>query len=285
MSVDEQNNNPVSEPVLFPPVDVDLEDKTKNEQPKSEEKLAVINLSQLTTNYIVIATVFLGIGILMGRLIFGSTGSNVDMTAIRAAIAEAVASADIGAGSGGSLSALSLVDDDPALGPENAPVTIIEFSDFNCGFCGRFATETLKQITDTYGDQVRIVYRDLPIIGGQESVNSAVAAECAAEQGKFWEYHNLLFENAQARGRDAYVAFAQELGLDTAAYSTCLDDPAMLEEVRLDFIDGQSLDITGTPHFIVNNRKVSGAQPFDVFQAIINAELEAVGVDTKVYQG
>lgn len=256
-------------------------EKAKNEEP-TPEKLAMINLSQLTMNYVVIAVVFLGIGILMGRLIFGNTGgSNVDMAEIRSIVAEAVA----GASSGAQVSANSLANDDPAMGAENAPVTIVEFSDFNCGYCGRFANETLKQITDTYGDNVRIVYRDLPIIGGQESVDSAVAAECAADQGKFWEYHNLLFANTQARGREAYVGFATELGLDTNSFTACLDNPDTLEEVRLDFIDGQSLDITGTPHFIVNNRRVSGAQPFEVFQAIINAELEAAGIDTTAYEG
>jgi protein-disulfide isomerase len=277
--MDDQNTL-IAEPTQTNVVSPTIEsvDKPKNEE---ADKLAMINLSQLTMNYIVIAVVFLGIGILMGRLIFGNTGGSVDMAEIRSIVAEAVA----GAGSGAQVSAGSLVNDDPSMGAEDAPVTIIEFSDFNCPYCGRFANDTLKQITDTYGDNVRIIYRDLPIIGGQESVNSAIAAECAADQGKFWEYHNLLYANQQARGRDAYVGFATELGMDANTFTACLDNPDMLEEVRLDYIDGQSLDITGTPHFVVNNRRVSGAQPFEVFQAIINAELEAAGIDTTAYEG
>jgi protein-disulfide isomerase len=280
-SVDDQNSTPENETQapLFPPVSES--EKPKND-PVPTEKLAMINLSQLTVNYLVIAVVFLGIGILMGRLIFGNTGSNLDIAQIRSVVAEAVAQA--GSSGGAQVSANTLVDDDPSVGPENAVVTIVEFSDFNCGYCDRFARETLPQILETYGDQVRFVYRDLPIIGGQESVNSSIAAECAADQGKFWEYHNLLFANQQARGRDVYVGFATELGLDTTAFTTCLDDPQMLEEVRLDFVDGQSLDINGTPHFLVNNRRVSGAQPFEVFQAIINQELQAAGVDVAASQ-
>jgi protein-disulfide isomerase len=288
--MNEQTTPPVenNQAPLFPPIDSPA--TVSDEKPKRDsaadqatsDKLAVINLSQITMNYTVIAIVFLGIGILLGRLIFGSTGSNVDMEAIRGAIAEAVAQIDTGSGA---VNALALVDDDPYLGPENAPVTIVEFSDFNCGFCGRFANETLKQITDTYGDNVRIVYRDLPIIGEWVSVESAIAAECAADQGKFWEYHNLLFNNTQARGREAYVGFAQELSLDVTTFTACLDDPASIEEVQLDAIDGQSLNITGTPHFIINGRRVSGALPFEQFQVIINAELKAAGVETAASQG
>ncbi|MBC8170074.1 MAG: DsbA family protein [Anaerolineae bacterium] len=233
-----------------------------------------INVNKLTLNYTVVALVFLGVGILIGRLIFGGTGA-IDAIQLRGIINEAIAQ------SGGlsNESVTQLVDDDPYFGPENAPITIVEFSDFNCGYCTRFATETLPQIQATYGENVRYVYRDMPIIGGNVSVESAIAAECAEDQGKFWEYHNLLFSNAEARTQDAYIGFASELGLDTGVFTTCLTDKAKSDEVLLDLLDGQAQDIRGTPAFYVNGRFISGAQPFEVFQTVINNELSKAGVD------
>lgn len=245
--------------------------------PASESVAAAstINVNKLTLNYTVVALVFLGVGILIGRLIFGGTGAAIDPITLRGIINDAIAQSG-GLSSGASA---QLVDDDPYFGPENAPVTIVEFSDFNCGFCTRFATETLPKIQETYGDQIRYVYRDMPIIGGNVSVESAIAAECAEDQGKFWEFHNLLFNNTQARSQEAYVNFATELGLDTDVFTECLSDKTKSDEVLLDLLDGQAQDIRGTPAFYVNGRFISGAQPFEVFQTVINNELNKSGVD------
>lgn len=175
-----------------------------------------------------------------------------------------------------------LSDDDPSIGPLNAPVTMVEFSDFNCQFCTRYATETLQQIIDHYGDNLRIVYRDYPVIGGEVSRVAALAGNCANEQGKFWEFHRLLFSNIEARDRDAYIAFAGELGLDTTAFAECFDTQRYASEVNLDFIDGQSLGIRGTPGFYINGTYVSGALPYDYFIDVIDRELRRVGVEPPV---
>ncbi|HEX2618904.1 MAG TPA: thioredoxin domain-containing protein [Phototrophicaceae bacterium] len=240
----------------------------------TETLTPTINVNQLTMNYIVVALVFLGVGILIGRLIFGGSGA-LNPDDLRAMINEAVAQ------SGGltdQTSTAKLIDDDPAFGPETAPITIVEFSDFNCAFCTKFATETLPRLRETYGDDVRYVYRDMPIIGGNISVGTAIAAECANDQGKFWDYHNLLFSNSQARSQEAYVNFASELGLDANTFTTCLSDKSKSDEVMLDMLDGQGLDIRGTPAFYVNGRFISGAQPFEVFQTVINSELDKAGI-------
>ncbi|MBC8170529.1 MAG: thioredoxin domain-containing protein [Anaerolineae bacterium] len=171
-----------------------------------------------------------------------------------------------------------LADDDPAFGPADAPITMVEFSDFNCPVCARFTLNTLPQIQSTYGDQIRYVYRDMPIIGGSVSVQTAIAAECAADDGKFWEFHHLLFSNTQARSPEAYIGFADELGLNTSAYTTCLSDQAKYDEVILDLVYGQARDIRGTPAFYVNGQLINGAMPFEIFRTVINNELNKVGI-------
>lgn len=254
------------------------------EPPKKVEPVAppspmtVINTTQLTINYTAVAVVFLAIGVLLGNLI--GRGSSVNISQIQLAVAQALQSADL-SGDGGEAARLSLqdlTDDDPSLGPVDAPVTIVEFSDFNCSFCASYANNTLKQILNRYGDNVRIVYRDMPIIGRELSVQTAIAAECADDQGMFWEFHNLLFANPQARTQNAYNGFASEVGMDLNTFTTCMADPAKIEEIQLDLLDGDSLGVSATPAFFINGRFISGAQPINVFILLIDAELTKAGI-------
>lgn len=223
-----------------------------------------------------IALVFLIIGFAGGAALLGSRSeSPAELESmVRQIVATEIANAGV---SGGGTTSTSLVDDDPSFGPPDAPVTIVEFSDFYCSFCTRFATETLPKIRDHYGDMIHFVYRDLPIIGGQISVEAAIAGNCAHDQGQFWEFHNILFSHNAARGRESYISFADELGLDTDAFTVCLDDKAKLDEVTLDLIDGQTLGIQGTPKFYINGKSISGAQPFENFKLVIDAELKKAG--------
>lgn len=163
------------------------------------------------------------------------------------------------------------VDDDPSIGPENAPITIVEFSDFLCPFCAR-AKPTIKQILENYGDKVRLVYRDFPILGPQ-SEKAAQAAECADEQGKFWQYHDKLYGNQQAVETENLKQHAERLGLNTTKFNECLDSGKMASEVEKDFQDGQSYGVSGTPAFFINGILVSGAQPYSAFEQIIEQEL------------
>lgn len=224
----------------------------------------------------IVAAVFLIIGLMGGAIVFGNRGpSTAELeTLVRSLVAEEVARV----GGGDSSASASLVDNDPSFGPEDAPITIVEFSDFYCGFCTRFATETLPLLQEQYGEQIRFVYRDLPIIGGQVSFDAAIAGNCAYDQGKFWEFHNLIFANNGARDRDTFIAFSGELGMDPEAFAVCLDDTAKQEEVTLDYLDGQALGIQGTPAFFINGRSVSGAQPFNTFALVIDAELKKKGL-------
>lgn len=224
---------------------------------------------------VLVGLVFLVIGFIGGGIVFGRGVDTAQLErSIRAIVAEEVANVS----TSGDSNNIDLTDNDPSFGPDDAVVTIVEFSDFYCAFCGRFAAETLPQLREVYGDYIRFVYRDMPIIGGQDSVDAAVAGNCAYAQDSFWEFHNLIFANSGARSRDAYVSFADELGLDTNAFTACLDDRAMSEEVTLDYIDGQSLGISGTPAFFVNGRMISGAQPYNTFALVIDAELRKAGI-------
>lgn len=164
-------------------------------------------------------------------------------------------------------------DDDPSFGPEDAPVTIIEFSDFQCPYCAR-AVPTIKQIIEEYGDNVRIVFRDFPLSFHKDAQKAAEAAECADDQGKFWEMHDKIFENQNAMGVDDLKQYAENLGLDTEEFDLCLDSDKYAEEVQNDLRDGQKVGVTGTPAFFVNGIKISGAKPFSEFKQVIDQELE-----------
>jgi protein-disulfide isomerase len=170
------------------------------------------------------------------------------------------------------------VDDDPAKGPEDAPVTIIEFSDFQCAYCARFYAETLPQILENYGDRVRFVYRDFPLTSiHAHALKAAEAAECADDQGSFWEYHDLLFQNQSALDLDSLKGYAASLNLDTAAFNECLDSGKYTDEVRNDVQDGLAAGVQGTPAFFINGRLLAGAQPYPVFEGAIEAALAEAG--------
>lgn len=165
--------------------------------------------------------------------------------------------------------------DTVALGPATASVEIVEFGDFNCGFCARFHQDTLPQIRETYGEQVRIVYRDFPILG-DSSTRAAIAARCAAAQDSFWPYHDLLYENQGAFAEvGMFLNFALTLDLDPVAFETCLNEQHPLESIAADFRAAQDLGIRGTPAFFINGRPLLGAREFGAFAQIIDEELAA----------
>ncbi len=160
----------------------------------------------------------------------------------------------------------------PVRGPEDAKVTIIEFSDFQCPFCRR-VQPALQQIRDKYGDNVRWSFKDLPLNNiHPEAQKAAEAARCAQDQGKFWEYRAAMFA-ATALSKEIHPKTAAELGLDTAKFEACLDSGEKQAAVQADSDEAQSLGITGTPAFVINGILLSGAQPFEEFQKVIDREL------------
>jgi len=167
------------------------------------------------------------------------------------------------------------VDDDSVLGDKDAPVTIIEFSDYECTFCKKYFDQTYSQIKKEYVDtgKVKIVFRDFPLSFHRQAQKAGEAAECAGEQGKYYEMHDKLFTDGVNGGIDSYKNYAQELGLDQGEFNKCLDSGEMAAEIQKDFQEGQRFGVRGTPAFFINGRLISGAQPFGAFQQAIEAEL------------
>jgi protein-disulfide isomerase len=165
------------------------------------------------------------------------------------------------------------IDGAPTRGPENAPVTLVEFSDFQCPYCGRVQS-VLQKIRETYKDQVKLVYKDFPLPQlHPQAPKAAEAARCAREQDKYWDYHDRLFQDAKDLTPDKLKRYAADLQLDTAAFDACLDSGKYAAAVRQDMAQGAELGVNSTPSFFVNGRFLSGAQPFSAFQALINEVL------------
>ncbi len=180
------------------------------------------------------------------------------------------------------------LDDDPFKGNADAPVTIVEFSDFQCPFCLRFYEQTLPSIIENYVDtgKVKFVYRDLPLDSLHPNARPVhIASDCADEQGKFWGYHDMLFDNQSEWGRlpaadlqSTLTQYASELGLESASFEACLESDSIADEVNKDTLDAARYGATGTPAFFIGNEKdgfvkLTGAQPYPAFQAAIDAQL------------
>ena len=161
----------------------------------------------------------------------------------------------------------------PTRGPADAPVTIVEFEDFQCPFCKR-AQATLELVLASYRDKVRIVHRDFPLQQLHPlSWKTHEAARCAEDQGKFWEYRKLLYENKPAAGVEELTAYASQLGIAVPDFRKCLDSGKFKAAVQKDEDEGESLGIQGTPAFFINGRLISGAQPASEFARVIDEEL------------
>jgi protein-disulfide isomerase len=186
-------------------------------------------------------------------------------------------------------------DDDPSLGPEDAPVTVIEFSDFQCPYCSGVAGYNDEVIARMISKdpswvapvpklrelakqgKIRFVYRDFPLSFHQFAQKAAEASECAHEQGKYWEMHDKIFQGqgewSRGNATDIFKRYASEVGLDKDEFDACLDSGKYASEVQKDLQDGTAAGVTGTPAFFINGISIKGAQSFSVFQQVIEAEL------------
>jgi protein-disulfide isomerase len=170
----------------------------------------------------------------------------------------------------------------PALGRKNAPVTIVEYADFQCPYCGKFARQVEPKIVKRYVEsgQVKLVWRDFPYLG-QESVNAALAARAAQAQGKFWKYHDLLYSNQGPPNSGSFsdaelITLAKKAHLNVKRFKTDFRGGRYAVPVRRDFAEGQGRGISGTPTFFINGKRLVGAQPFGTFaRAIREAKAKA----------
>jgi protein-disulfide isomerase len=165
------------------------------------------------------------------------------------------------------------VDDDPSIGPSDAPITIIEFGEFQCPYCGR-AQESIDRLMTEYEGQIQFVYRDFPLGFHDRAIPAAIAANCAEPQGKYWEIHRMMMAAQHDLSEATILGYATQLELDMDAWSTCREDPAQAAEVQDDMAAGAALGVTGTPAFFVNGVFLAGAMPYETFKQIIDGELE-----------
>jgi protein-disulfide isomerase len=159
-----------------------------------------------------------------------------------------------------------------ALGPETAPVTIVEFSDFQCPYCSR-VVPTIKEIAARYPEQVRIVFRHLPLSFHENARIAAYGSICAGNQDRFWDYHDLLFANQRALGREQLFDYATTLSLDMEQFEACMNAPETEATVANDLRDAEELGASGTPAFFINGIFLSGAQPVEAFDELIQQEI------------
>ena len=173
-----------------------------------------------------------------------------------------------------------------ALGRDTAPVTMVEFTDYQCPFCRRFETESFAQLKKNYIDtgKVRFVSRDLPLDFHPNAPGAAIAARCSGEQHRFWEMHDAIMQDtATDLGRDAILRYGQKIGLDLPAFSTCIDDKKQLAAIQRDTTDAGTLGISGTPSFVIGKTakdqidgvRIVGALPYSVFDTAIQNMLSA----------
>jgi len=160
----------------------------------------------------------------------------------------------------------------PTRGLADAPIEMIEFSDFQCPYCLR-ANPTIARVLSTYGDKIRFTYRHYPLPSHPNARPAAEAAQCANEQGKFWAYHDRLFAHPTELGPPELKQHAAAIGLDTAKFDACVDSHKYKADVDADVQTGAELGVDGTPAFFINGRMVSGAQPYEVFKRVIDEEL------------
>ncbi len=160
----------------------------------------------------------------------------------------------------------------PSKGSPGAPIEMVEFSDFQCPFCLR-AHATVDQVLKSYGDRIHFVYRHYPLPNHPNARPAAEASACAAEQGKFWQYHDRLFEQQSKLSEDDLKAHAAALGLDAPKFNACVDSHKYKSLVDTDVKDGDEAGVNGTPAFFINGRLLSGAQPMEAFRRIIDDEL------------
>ncbi|MDX1472470.1 MAG: DsbA family protein [Flavobacteriaceae bacterium] len=176
------------------------------------------------------------------------------------------------------------IDDDPVKGNPSAPVTIVEFSDYECPFCRRHFDSVFSKIDQEYisNGKVRYVFRDFPLPFHEKAVTAAIAANCAGEQGKYWEFHDFLFRSKDNLDMQSMSDFARQLELDETKFGDCVKDNAKESEIAMDFEEGKKYGVKGTPSFFIGNTKdgkeftgimIRGAQPYSVFKNHIDEQL------------
>lgn len=216
-------------------------------------------------------------GIIIAGAVIYRAGSN-EVGQLKKDSGTASVAAQTGEPAGQASPAAPTIGDDVVLGDPNAPVTFIEFGDFQCPFCGQFYNETEKKLRDEYvkTGKMRIVFRDFPLLSIHPYAQPAAeAAECAKDQGKFWLYHDAIFDRQSQLATLDFTALAAELGLNKDLFSQCLKSGKVKPEIAQDLKDGEAAGVSGTPASFINGTLISGAYPYEAFKQAIDTALKS----------
>ena len=183
-----------------------------------------------------------------------------------------VPTADV-ADTGSDVDMADLIGGNAIIGDPDAPITIVEWSDFECPFCARFYNDAYQDIKENWIDtgKAKLVFRDFPLSFHANAQKAHEAAECAGDQDMYYEMHDALFENGVSGGVSSFKTYAADLGLDQAEFDDCLDSGKHEAEVKKDMADGMKAGVQGTPGFIIEGQLISGAQPYAVFEQLLNS--------------
>ncbi len=222
-----------------------------------------------STFYAMLVPLAFAAGLLVGYLAWGRTGGTA-----KAAVAPSADIADSVPAPTQTVTRYEIPTEGfPSIGPEDAPIVIVEFSDYQCPFCKRWHDEVYQQLMKAYPGQIRLVYRNLPLTGMHpEAQPAAQAALCAGEQNSYWKFHEALFGENEL-SHEMYVQYATELGLDVDAFQKCISEDRYADFIEKDMEFSIGLGIRSTPTFFVNGLAVVGAQPYEVFKNVIDQEL------------
>lgn len=215
-----------------------------------------------------------GLNIVLSIMLYHrSAGSSSDYVPPAAVVGAPTAAAPSrGADEPAQPQTFTITKDNHVRGNYNAPVTLVEFSDFECPFCSRFHP-TVNQALKEYGNKIRLVYKHFPLSFHPQAQKAAEASECASEQGKFWEMHDKMFENQQLLGLEQFKKWARELKLNGAKFDSCLDTGKFAAKVAADQAEGANKGVNGTPATFVNGQLVSGAVPYAMLKQAIDQAL------------
>ena len=265
---------PATEPVLEPVIESDIEPE---ELPQDVEP-SVLPEDTVTFKrshfYAVLTVLAFAAGVLLGYVVWGMESAGA--TALSAQTASQSTGPVVGAPVTQQPQYTRYdipTDNFYALGPADAPITIVEFSDYECPFCRRWHAEVYKPLLAAYPGKIKLVYRNLPLTSiHPDALGAAEAAMCAGEQDVYWKYHDKLF-SSESLGNSVYLQYAQDLGLNMTTFKGCLSDHKYQKAIETDSDFAINLGIRSTPTFFINGLALVGAQPLDVFKQVIDKEL------------
>ena len=254
---------------------VEMDDEEEDEVVAEEEVAAEETVTfKLSHFYSVLVVLAFAVGILVGYVAWGRNPTVTTVTAPAAAQQPSGQLAEVPQPTQNPYTRYDIPTAGyPSLGPDNAKIIIVEFSDFQCPFCRRFHSDTYHELLDAYPGQIRFVYRNLPLTSiHPNAMPAAIASLCANDQKAYWDFHEKLFDN-DTLDEATYIKYATDLKLDVNTFKTCLSSGSHDDFIKKDMDFALNLGVQSTPTFFVNGLAVIGAQPLDNFKQLIDKEL------------